>query len=48
MSCKITIKISQEGKKDLDELKIHPKQTYNEIINLLINKEKVRIRNETS
>ena len=36
----ITIKIDPSTKKRLDELKIHPRQSYNEAINDLIEKVK--------
>jgi hypothetical protein len=33
-----SIKVSEETKKMLDELKVHPRQSYNEVIRRLIEK----------
>ena len=42
MVCKTTIKVSPLTKKDLDFIKIHPRQTYNEVIDKLIAERKIR------
>ena len=36
----ISIKISKENKEELDKLKIHPRQSYDEVIGGLIKKRK--------
>jgi len=41
-----TIKINHKLKKELDELKIHPRQPYEEVINMLVKYYKERNKDE--
>lgn len=42
MPCLVTIKVSQIVKKNLDDFKIHPRQSYGEVISKLIMERKIK------